>query len=543
MESRILICLGALGLFSACATGNPNNAEPSDSDSGDPDSSGAGSESSEGSSGEESSGGATEGASDSADSGTGSTGAEEDECRHECVDQCEAPDMVVMPGSCPGERVCCEAAPATTADSGIADTAESGDETGEGESGTGGETGSDTEDDAPGVAESRENTGLDCTVAQLPAPSDLPLIERLPDPFTKLDGTRMTSKEEWRCRRQELHEQAEKYIYGEKPPKPDSVTGTVTNTEVSVDVEHMGTSIHFSAQIVLPQVGQAPFPAIINLGAKGGFSGIALGEQFILDQGVAIIFYNHYDLGVEGPVEASRGLPNPGLFYDIFGGNHSAGLLMAWAWGASRLIDVLQESGREIIDPARLGVTGCSRNGKGAFTVGVFDERIALTIPHETSTGGVPAYRIVDALSTERTYDNFYGLNWLSNDFEPFVLNAAQLPVDTHEMVAMIAPRGLLVLDNPHVRQYGAPAGHVATLAGAEMFKALGVEANIGYISNVANQSHCAVGKPEYDEPLRQAIAKFLKFEDAAPGQIQAHPNGMGNLAEWRDWETPSLAD
>ncbi len=80
---------------------------------------------------------------------------------------------------------------------------------------------------------------------------------------------------------------------------------------------------------------------------------------------------------------------------------------MAWAWGASRLVDVLQASGGAVIDAKKLGVTGCSRNGKGAFTIGVFDERIALTIPHETSTGGVPAYRIVDQLDTERTDHNY----------------------------------------------------------------------------------------------------------------------------------------
>jgi hypothetical protein len=98
---------------------------------------------------------------------------------------------------------------------------------------------------------------------------------------------------------------------------------------------------------------------------------------------------------------------------------------MAWSWGASRLLDVLQESGQSVIDPDRVGVTGCSRNDKGAFTVGVFDERIALTIPQETSTGGLPAYRIVDVLpGAERTNYNFFGLNWLSNDFQPFVERA-----------------------------------------------------------------------------------------------------------------------
>jgi hypothetical protein len=387
-----------------------------------------------------------------------------------------------------------------------------------------------------------EDTGADCVVPELADAAQLPRIDRLPDPFTKLDGTRLTQASEWRCRRQELVRQAEKYIYGEKPPRPEVVTGSVTGDTVSVQVQHEGKSIQFSAEVVLPP-GTGPFPALINLGARSGFGGITLGEQFILDQGVAIIFYNHNELGTEGMPEASRGLPNPGLFYDIYGGTHSAGLLMAWAWGASRMLDVLQESGSGIIDPNRVGVTGCSRNGKGAFTVGVFDERIALTIPQETSTGGLPSYRMVDVLpGAERTNYNYFGLNWLSNVFEPFVENAAQLPVDSHEMVAMVAPRGLLVLDNPHIAQFAAMAAHTAVLAGSEVYRALGVLDNVSYVSDVVSDVHCASGKPEYAQAITESIARFLKHEPGSPAIVRPGATGTGDLSQWRDWQTPTLA-
>lgn len=392
----------------------------------------------------------------------------------------------------------------------------------------------------PVLGASAENTGADCVVPELAAPAQLPKNTKFPDPFKKIDGTRISKASEWKCRRQEIHKQAEKYIYGQKPPKPEVVTGTVTRSKINVHVEHAGKSIDFSADVVLPSTGQGPFPAIVNLGTKGGFGGITLGESRILAQGVAVIYYNHYDLGREETPEASRGKPNPGKFYDLYGGNHSAGLLMSWAWGASRLMDVLQAHGGELLNPAAIGVTGCSRNGKGAFAVGVFDERIALTIPQETSTAGVPAYRIVDVLNTERTDHNFYGLNWLSNDFEPFVLNTSQLPIDSHSMVAMLAPRGLLVLDNPHQRQFSAPAGHAAVLAGAEVYKALGVQGNISYHSSVSDTAHCSY-KNEYTELLSQNIAKFLKRSGMEAGRIVVGSGGAGNLAEWKDWQTPSL--
>src|SRR5262245_51032542 len=81
-----------------------------------------------------------------------------------------------------------------------------------------------------------ENTAADCAVPGLPEPAQLPKLDKLPDPFTKLDGTRLAKKSEWRCRRQEILAQAEKYIYGQKPPRPAKVTGSVTNSELAVDV-------------------------------------------------------------------------------------------------------------------------------------------------------------------------------------------------------------------------------------------------------------------------------------------------------------------
>ena len=400
------------------------------------------------------------------------------------------------------------------------------------------------EQGVPSYAANVEDTGADCSVPPLPEAAGLPKLDTLPDPFQKLDGSRVATRSEWRCRRREIVKQAEKYIYGQKPPKPEKVAGQVGRDAISVDVEHAGKRIHFRADIVLPPRGQGPFPAIINLGAKNGFGGTRLGESTLLAQGVAVIYYNHNELGKEGKPEASRGLPNPGLFYDIYGGEHSAGLLMAWAWGASRLLDVLQASDGSIIDPSRVGVTGCSRNGKGAMTVGAFDERIALTIPEETSTGGLPAYRIVDVSDgAERTNWNFFGLNWLSNDFKPFVENATQLPIDSHEIVALVAPRGLLVLDNPHIAQFAAPAAFAAVQAGAQVYAALGAPGNVSYVSDVVDEKHCAVGKPEYTEPLVQSIAKFLKREHDAPGVIEVGPKGNADLSRWRAWQTPTLVN
>jgi hypothetical protein len=386
-----------------------------------------------------------------------------------------------------------------------------------------------------------ENRSADCVVATLPAANSLTTkISKLPDPFKKLDGTRVASQAEWRCRRQEIRKQAEAYILGAKP-MPDVVTGAVSSSKITVHVEAKGKSIDFSVTVKLPTTGQAPFPALINVGTTN-----TLTDTRILDQGVAVITYNNYDLGQEGTAQMSRGKPNTGKYYDIYGGNDPAGLLIAWAWGASRVLDVIQQSGGGMFDMTGIGVTGCSRWGKGAFVLGVFDDRIALTIPQEPSTGGDPALRIMDVLpGAERTDYNYNGLNWLSNNFAPFVYanntsNAVRLPIDTNALIGMIAPRGLLVLENPHQTQMGAPAGYMATLAGLEVYKALGMEKNVSYHSDVADTAHCSY-KTEYTDVLVKSMAAFLKHTGDPPGLIKVGSGGSLNRSDWIDWTTPML--
>ena len=113
-------------------------------------------------------------------------------------------------------------------------------------------------------------------------------------------------------------------------------------------------------------------------------------------------------------------------------------------------------------------------------------------------------------------------------------------PVDTHELVAMVAPRGLLIMDNPHIANLGPRSAHVAALGGAEVYKALGVGDAITYHSNVADGGHCNV-RPEWKTPLQQAIQRFLKKSGTAAGTITARSNATGNLADWREWTTPTL--
>jgi hypothetical protein len=361
----------------------------------------------------------------------------------------------------------------------------------------------------------------------------LPAIAKLPDPFKKLDGTVMSSKADWRCRREEIKRQAELYAFGAKPGKPESVSGTVSSTSITVKVSDKGKSTTFSASVSLPGTGTGPYPAIVVL-ASAGF-GAPLDSAVVKGEGVAIITYDPYAVGKETGARS----PKQGAFYDIAGSNSTTGLLVAWAWGVSRIIDVIEQSGGTILKPS-IGVTGCSRFGKGAFTVGVFDQRIALTMPIESGSAGVPIWRGIPGEKAQSLSSAYSEQPWFGDAFGTFTSKPTSLPIDTHELVAMVAPRGLFIMDNPHIANLGPKSASVAALAGAEVYKALGAGDAITYYSDVQEGGHCSQ-RPEWSTPLKNSIRKFLTKTGGDPGVIKVSSKASGNLAEWRDWTTPTL--
>jgi hypothetical protein len=170
----------------------------------------------------------------------------------------------------------------------------------------------------------------------------------------------------------------------------------------------------------------------------------------------------------------------------------------------------------------------------------VFDQRVALTMPIESGRAGVPIWRGIPGEGAQSLSSAYGEQPWLGDAFGSFTSKPTLLPLDTHEMVAMVAPRGLFIMDNPHIANLGPKSAHVAALAGAEVYKALGAGDNISYYSDVQNGSHCAL-RPEWSTPLRNNIQRFLKGTGNAPGVIKAASKASGDLSQWRTWQTPTL--
>ncbi|MFJ8580982.1 cellulose-binding protein [Micromonospora sp. NPDC093277] len=371
-----------------------------------------------------------------------------------------------------------------------------------------------------------EDDGADCQVGSATLTSN----SQLPDPFTRINGTRITTTSDWRCRRAEIKKLAEQYVYGSKPAKPTSVTGTVSNSNITVNVSHNGKNASFSASVQLPS-GSGPFPAVVVVGGLGADTSTILGA------GVAIINYDPLAVGKEGTARNNK----QGAFYTIYGNTSSTGILAAWAWGVSRIIDVVEQSGGSIIRPSSIGVTGCSRYGKGTFAIGAFDQRIALTMPIESGSGGVPIFRGIAGESGAQPLSSAYSEQpWLGDAFSSFTGNPNNLPIDTHQIIGMIAPRGLFIMENPGVDWLATRSGSVAALAGAEIYRALGVTDNISYWSDVTNTTHCAV-RNEWKAPMQAYLQKFLKGGGSTTSTFRIASSKAGNLSQWRSWTTPNL--
>src|SRR6185437_4272653 len=390
----------------------------------------------------------------------------------------------------------------------------------------------------PSFISTSEDEGASCTVTALPGATGLPSIALLPDPFKKLDGTEMTAKADWTCRREEIRKQAEMYALGTKPPPP-TVTGTVTSTSITVNVTANGNSASFTASVSLPSAGCPPYPAII------GYSGVAPLDTTVIDsEGVATINFNPQTVGAEGGGHS----PNQtGAFYSLYAGGSQTGLLVAWAWGVSRIVDVIAQSDGSLLRADAIGVTGCSRYGKGAFVAGAFDQRIALTLPVESGTAGVPVWRGIakgemgaNGNASQSLSNAYQEQPWFADGFSPFLSDPTTNPIDTHEIVAMIAPRGLFIMDNPYIGELSPQYGYLAAVAAAEVYTALGAATNIGYNSGISNGAHCAM-RPEWSAPLKNSIEKFLTRTGHLAESIDANAIQQEVLADWRTWTTPTL--
>jgi hypothetical protein len=377
----------------------------------------------------------------------------------------------------------------------------------------------------PVSSEFSENTGADCDVAA----GELVKNEKLPDPFAMNDQSRITTKAQWACRRNEIKKDIEKYEIGTKPEKP-TVEANVDGSDLDVVVTTSAGTLTLTSALGTA-TGAGPHCVAIGMNGNSSLISGCVQVPFLHDQ---VVNYNQNGTRIQGD-------PFYKVYPDLWGkvANYSA-----WSWGISRLIDGLEQVKDELnIDMTKIGVHGCSYAGKMALFAGAFDERVALTVAQESGGGGITSWRTSQdffkrtGTDVEKIDNTNY--SWFLQSMKS--LDPYSLPHDHHELIAMIAPRAVIALGNQDFDWLGDESGYRSMNAAKEVWKAMGIPDSIGW-DFTSNHGHC-MAPASQTASVNAFVNKFLKGQDANTDIAIEPQEGNFDLDFTKviDWETPTL--
>ncbi len=350
----------------------------------------------------------------------------------------------------------------------------------------------------------------------------------LPDPLVLADGQPVSSAKVWqKKRRPELLELFWSQMYGRSPERPrgmkfevmsedkKALGGKATRKEVAVYFTGKRDGPKMTILLYLPNEAKKPVPAFLGINFDGNHTvcsdpGITIAEQWTWD------VKKKQDALVR-PSEDSRGNKNAGIWAVemilargyalatisraemepdyVEGWKHGIrgyylqkagktefapddwGGISAWAWGLSRALDYLETD--RAVDARHVAVFGHSRMGKTALWAGAQDERFALVISNNSGEGGAALARRCFGETTAIINKNFP--HWFCGNFQQYNDHEEKLPMDQHEVIALIAPRPVYVASAEEDR-WADPRGEFLAAKNADPVyrllgkKGLGVE-------------------------------------------------------------------
>ena len=286
----------------------------------------------------------------------------------------------------------------------------------------------------------------------------------LPDAMTLKNGKKVASaKMWWTQRRPEIVEDFDREVYGRMPKVTPRVRWEVAkisremNDDVAVItkelVGHVDNSsypqvtVDIQLRLSTPANATGRVPVIMEFGGFGfpGGRGPAASQTGPTWQQQVLAKGWGYASLLPGSIQADKGA---GLTQGIIGLVNKGqprkpddwGALRAWGWGASRALDYFETD--KAVDPKKVGLEGHSRYGKATIVAMAYDDRFAIAFVSSSGEGGAKLHRrnwgeLVENVAAPNEY------HWMAGNFLKYAgpLHVSDLPVDSHELVALCAPR------------------------------------------------------------------------------------------------------
>jgi hypothetical protein len=285
----------------------------------------------------------------------------------------------------------------------------------------------------------------------------------LPDALKFDDGRPVTSARQWRRRRAEIVEHFDREVYGRLPKRLPGVTWSVKDSREELvggrpvvfrkligrvdNSSYPLIDVDIEAELTTPK-GAKGVPVVVEFFPfefRGRFPAppSPTWQEQVIARGWA------YAILSTNTIQADNGA---GLTRGIIGlvnqGKHRKpedwGALRAWAWGASRLMDYLETE--PAVDAKRAVIEGVSRFGKAALVTMAYEPRYAIGFIGSSGMGGAALHRrrIGELLENVAASGEYH---WMAGNYIKYAgpLTPNDLPVDSHQLIALAAPRPLFI--------------------------------------------------------------------------------------------------
>lgn len=337
----------------------------------------------------------------------------------------------------------------------------------------------------------------------------------LPDALVMANGTPVRSAEMWhRQRRPELIRLFEEFQYGRSPGSPDEMIfevddsggpafgGRAIRRQVTLYFTGDRSGPTLDLLIYFPTETEYPLPLFLNVSFAPNSSavddsGVAPSEVWdresrtrvparpsafgrfdplpFLEAGMAVATVYYADLDPDFPDAAELGIR--GVYRQVGEAESSQddwGAIAAWSWGLRRAMDYFETDPR--IDEQRVALFGTSRVGKTVLWTAARDPRFALVIASASGEGGAAlSRRNYGETVAHLTAPSRYGYQFAPR-YADYAQRVEELPVDSHLLLALIAPRPVLLQTGTEDR-WSDPVGEFQAAVAAEpVFKLLGVK-------------------------------------------------------------------